>query len=311
MNQVPSRPIDSEIFVELVEFVENLLGSSRLQKLLCRYERAIELGNKKYIPHRLVYNYRAARNSLDTLLNSPPSCDVIAMVELALFRGFVQEFRDDPVWPEIEPDLFSTGSFVHMMCLLQFVSMQRARGNNAELLPTSSDGSKSADAVVYTLARDRIDVEVKAPELLWAPGQLTADEAQKVVKNAWKKSRQQIRNGPSILLLGGLFVPKGSLAILEEAARNFLERKKNQHVGYIMINSITIGVKNPLYTSDGISIEVGPETSVAPQIAMRSVKNPHYRGAVEFLESDREIPGYSVSGESSEFTINAPAYPES
>lgn len=296
-----NQKISREVFVDLAKFVEELLGTLRLQYLLKKYERARVLGNKNYVPHRLVHNYKAMIGSLETMLKSPPSGDLVAMMELTLFKAFVDEFRSDPVWPEIHSDLYSTGSFVHMMSLLQFVSMQRAQGCIIELLPNGS-GKKTADAVMYTPLKDRIDVEVKAPELLWAPSNLTSEQAKKIIENAWKKSRHQFRSGPSILLIGGIFVPRRLLGLLESAAKEFFHKKKNQHVGYIIINNVSVLVMDPILNNGNFS--VGPKTSLSPQIVVHQAKNPYYKGIVEFQEGERDIPGYSKSVDSSEFTIN-------
>lgn len=296
------RKISKDVFVELAEFVEKLLGASRLEKSLNRYKRALSYKNTNYIPHRLIHNYKAVMDSLKTIEETPPCGDLIAMMELTLFKTLVEEFNKDQYWNEIESDLYSTGSFVHTMALLQFISMQRANGSNIEFLVATNSNKKIADAVMYTPLMDRIDIEVKAPKLLWAPNSLTIDESNKVIENAWRKSKNQIRNGPSILLIGGIFVPKQFLAQLEESARNLLHIKKNKHIGMIIINSFTIIIDNPIYNNGQIG--VGPTTSITPQIVMHVAKNPHYNGIVQFIDGDSNIPGYSKGIESTEYTIN-------
>jgi len=281
-------PITPSMFDELRKFVEKLLGS-HLSVHLRKYENAQKANCDIFVPHRLVYLYDRIRVSIESLKDENPTADVVAFIELSFFQTLVESFKSGQAWRSVAQELNEKGSFVHMITMLAFLKIQRIRGTTAKIIPAKNESAKSADAVLYTPLCDRVDVEIKSPELLWSPIELTEDQAGRVIKNAWKKAKGQIGVRSSVLVIGGIYVPKAALDRLEEAAKKFLKRKKNTQVAYIMILSVTALVDKPVLKDN--SIGINSETSVMPQLAIRQVRNEYYDGIVKFYESDREVPG--------------------
>lgn len=305
-----TQPISAEVFVDLALFVEDLLGSERLDVLLAKYERALSHGNDKFVPHRLVSNYRATRDSIETMKSRRPGGSFVEMMELSLFRDLVGIFETDPAWSQLKSDVYSTGGFVHMVILLMFVHIQRAEKKSIDLIVPESDGQKIGDAVMYTPLRDRIDIEIKCPELLWAPGHISDAEADKVIENCWRRSRRQIRQGVSILVIGGLYIPKDAMKKLGQAAERQLARRKNKHVGFIHLLSMTILVDSPKFAPGDQNFAIGPKTKMNHQIVQHPIANPHYDGIVEWLERKDPTPGFTPSAPTTEFTINRDKRPK-
>ena len=283
-------PITSKHFEDLATFVEKIMGDS-----LAGHVKS--LNNAKlarceiFVPHRLVYLYDRVVTSLGTLKEKKPSGDFVSFIELSFFESLVSDFKTGLAWKDLSVELTEKGSFVHMLTLLTFLKLQRARGTTAKIVPSNTNTAKSADAVLFTPLCDRIDVEIKSPKLLWAPRELDEEDSAKVVRNAWRKAKGQIGMRPSILVIGGIYIPKSSLNLLKIEANKFFERRKNKHVAYIIIISVTMLVMKPELKDGKLAIK--HDTSMMPQVVTRQVRNPHYEGIVEFMEIDREIPGFT------------------
>jgi hypothetical protein len=271
-----------------------------LSRHLQKFRHAQEAKCNSFVPHRLAYLYDRIKDSVATLKEREPAGDVISFLELSLFQYLVEDIKTDPAWNSISQELHEKGSFVHMMTLLAFVKLQRMRGTIARIVPAKNSEAKSADAFLATSLHIKVDVEIKSPELLWTRSALTTEQAARVIKSAWRKSKGQIGERPSILVIGGLYLPNAVLELLASEAQKFLEIKRNKHVALIVLMSVTSHFDKPIF-EDG-ALTIGPETSMAPRISLHHVHNPHYEGVIKFFNSDREVPGQKKLNDSVEIS---------
>ena len=283
-----------QVFEDLAQFVEALLGE-HLEKNLSRFKRAKMCGNTDFIPHRLAYLYDRMVDARRTTKLSPPSGDLGALTELNVFRSLVDEFKTEPGWSDIKSELNAPRSFAHLMNLLIFLKMQRGRNVNCGFVTSNSTVGKSADIAMFTPLKDRINVEIKAPEKLITPIDLSKDDTDRIIRQSWKKARKQLGNEASILVIGGLFIPKKCLDLLELSAQEFLDRKQNKNVAFIRIQSISLLMENPII--DGDKLAMGKGTNLTPQITLRQAKNNSYQNIVEFYTTNKIADGFSKSDE--------------
>ena len=179
--------------------------------------------------------------------------------------------------------------------------VQKNRETQYKLVPSVRGQRRDADEVFFTPLLDQIDVEIKAPMKLCAPDKLTEDEAEKLIEKCWKKSRGQRGKRASILVIGGIYIPKEIMKKLKIAADNFFQRKKNENVAFIEIFSITLLLDKPIITED--SFGISSETSLSNQITTHSAKNPFYKGIVDFIEVTKSPSGFKKSENHSELRI--------
>ena len=122
--------------------------------------------------------------------------------------------------------------------------------------------------------------------MLWSPKSIDKDQSKAIIKKCWKKAKGQIGNHVSVLVIGGIFIPKESLDNLERSARQFLDNRKNTSVAFIVILSVTVLLRDPVIK--GTQIGVGAHSSAVPQFIIRRVKNKHYKGIVTFFDSGKK-----------------------
>lgn len=288
-----SGPLTPEKFDELAVYTEELLGS-HLTKQHSSYLRAKQSGNNQYKYHRLAYLYDRMLEAKITTKQTPPSGDLAAVVELAVFKSLVEEFESEEGWNEIKSELNSPTSFVHLMNMLIFIKMQRGLGGNCTFVTSNSTSKKSADIVMYTPLKDKINVEVKCPEILIQAIDLTDEQMDRIIERSWKKASKQLKPEPSILLIGGVHIPIKIMNKLQNFAQSFLDSKENLNVAYIRIQSVSIKVENPIFNENG-GWAMGKGTSLQPQINFRQAKNKSYKGIVQFNPSNKVSNGFSKS----------------
>ena len=274
-------------------YAQQILGD-KYERHKQAFEKARSHKNTNFVPHRLIYLDERIEASLRGMHEVPPNVDFMALSEIGFFKFLFEKFRTNRAWSEIRSELRSQGSFVHHLISFIFLYTNRLRGTEVDFVASSNATKRECDLVLFTPLKDRVNVEVKAPELLWAPRALTQEQAEKLIEKCWKRSKGQRGKRTSVIVIGGIYIPDASMTHLRDAAERYLNARKNNTVLMIQIMSYSLLVERPKSLTP---LTFGPDTSMTPQVKLQFAQNTYYKGIVRLLARDRVVRGMSVSPE--------------
>src|SRR5262249_44208251 len=119
--------------------------------------------------HLLLALVEATNNSIKSLASASPVVAAFQIIQLQQQLGFLEEWRQDPAWPDIARAIRSVYEFDHAVLALATAGQLRRHRNDVGLFRPDSSGRagvRSADFWVAAPGQPRINVDTKAPRVL-------------------------------------------------------------------------------------------------------------------------------------------------
>lgn len=155
-----------------------------------------------------------------------------ALLWLNIFSHAVGVWEHHPRFHVVARDLGTPKSFLHTSSKLIAAAYLYRVGNRIGLSLEDQAGQPNPDLYVRVGARDKIHLEVKAPEgLQWGGDQsISVEQIENVVRTCIKKSTSQInRSSRGILIISSSLLSHRFPALLESAIQNALKSKGRNH----------------------------------------------------------------------------------
>jgi hypothetical protein len=222
-----------------------------------------------------------AGSGVDVTLNGDILAELYATVDV------LDRWRNHPAWARLVGSLESADEVRHTVMTLTVASYLVDAGNGLGIIDEDKSGGRIPDLWVAPTFLERLEVEVKTPQALWAPGGLpSASDAQALVERqlnrAGSTARGQINPEFSgIVGIGGFHLGLGGLEVMEAAAIRVLDRQRErkQHIAAIGLFELTYetGVQVPHDRT--------PQATFTPAMRAKIVRHPGYRGDLQIAEA--------------------------
>ena len=227
--------------------------------------------------HRLHVLLEAAEETKKNL----PKNTIVApwfLAELQTTLEAVRRWQKHPQWKEIEPALENPTEFTHTILTLHVAEHLERGGHKVDIVPTGK--SASPDLMLHAIGgtQDLIHIECYQPTALCGkPSDISAKEAENIVKRSMKKAKRQLGSKtPGILAICGYNQPHSNLESLRQAVESRLQETSRHNLCGIWL--ITLGV---LLNLDN------DKRSFTPIISANFIPNPSYFGRVDI---DAKVP---------------------
>ena len=227
--------------------------------------------------HRLHVLLEAAEETMKNL----PRNVVVAPWFLAEFRttlDVVRRWQKHPLWKEIEPSLKSPNDFTHTILTLHVAEHLERGGHAVDIVPTGDNASP--DLMIHAIGgtQDLTHIECYQPGALCGkPSDISAEEAESIVKRSMKKAKRQLGSrNPGILAICGYNQSHSNLELLRQTIESRLQKTFRHNLCGIWL--ITLGV---LLNLDKDKL------SFTSTINANFIPNPSYFGRVDI---DAKVP---------------------
>jgi hypothetical protein len=174
---------------------------------------------------------------------------VSALMWLSTFYHIVETWQHHPRFKIVARDLGKPESFLHTSSQLIAAAYLYRAGNRIGLSLENVKGEPNPDLYVRGVARDRIFIEVKAPEALqWGggDGNIYVDRIEASVESCIKKSRDQInRTHRGVLVISSSYAANKFPELLEqciEKGLNSLGRSRKYLAAVVGISPIGVSI---------------------------------------------------------------------
>ena len=221
--------------------------------------------------HRLHVLLEAAEETRKNL----PKNVVVAPWFLAEFQttlNVVRIWQKHPQWKEIEPSLKSPTDFTHTILMLHIAEHLERGGHKVDIVPTGKNASP--DLMLHAIGgtQDLMHIECYQPSALCGkPSDISAEEAESIVKKSMKKAKRQLGiRTPGILAIGGYNQSRSNLELLQQAIESRLQRTSRHNLCGIWL--IMLGVLLNLDKN---------KQSFTPTINANFIPTPSYFGRVD------------------------------
>ena len=221
--------------------------------------------------HRLHVLLEAAEETMKNL----PRNVVVAPWFLAEFLttlDVVRRWQKHPLWKEIEPSLKSPNDFTHTILTLHVAEHLERGGHAVDIVPTGDNASP--DLMIHAIGgtQDLTHIECYQPGALCGkPSDISAEEAESIVKRSMKKAKRQLGSrNPGILAICGYNQSHSNLELLRQTIESRLQKTLRHNLCGIWL--ITLGV---LLNLDKDKL------SFTSTINANFIPNPSYFGRVD------------------------------
>lgn len=232
-------------------------------------ERAKQRGVDWIHRHRLQVLLEAAEDTRKSLPNG-----VVApwfLAELRATLDVVRRWREKPSWKEIEPSLKDPDHFTHTILKLHVAEHLERGGHKIAIVPRGA--SSSPDLMLHAIggSQDLVRVECYQPSALCGrPTDLSAEEAENIVKKSMEKAKRQIGiKIPGILAICGYNQSSESVETPGQAVQSRLSKTSRPNLCGIEL--IMLGV---LFSVDK------DKRSFSSIVSANFMPNPSYFGRV-------------------------------
>jgi hypothetical protein len=209
--------------------------------------------------------------------------DLLALTAMA---NILEQSHDFEVLPELVSSMASPKDFRHHMLTLGLADHLRTYTPYTVRLPIRApDGGRIVDLLLSDGGKI-MEIETKtSDEFDGARRQVTPSKARGAISRAWAKAiggpRAQLgRNGPGMLLLGGVTLQVESLDVIRDVAAEWLATHGPSHPdvwGIAVLTYWTYTLGSPAAElASGRAVEIHARGGVQ----LRAAENPFYRGPI-------------------------------
>ena len=191
--------------------------------------------------HRLHVLLEAAE---ETKKNLPKNAIVAPwfLAELRTTLDAVRRWQKYPLWAEIEPSLKEPTHFTHTILKLLVAEHIERGGHRVDIVPRGE--SASPDLMLHAIggSHDLVYIECYQPSALCGkPSDISAEEAENIVKKSMNKAKNQLGSGtPGILAICGYNQSHSNKELLRQAIESRLQKTSRHNLAGIWL--ITLGV---------------------------------------------------------------------
>jgi hypothetical protein len=282
------RPICLEraALEQLLADLESSLGSL-FNRIMDEDSRYVGSSGRPERRHRLAKLVERTRASIRSTVAIRPTFDVPAIGELQALVHFVTRWRNDPRWGDLLGAL--RHDYEHTLVVLIAASFFHDCGNAIQLVKEEQN-IRLPDIWTANGIRDIMALEIKTPDALVRRASLGLDagSAFRLVRSTVKaagggRNRQLPKDGPSLLVLGGLSLAPEEQRIVCQGAQDYLAYasrtgKHHQLVGIVILSHYAMVKLRP------------PQPAAVSLSALLSVaRHPGYAGDFGI----EEMPGLS------------------
>ena len=243
-------------------------------------QRAVRAGAGWARRHRLMVMMEAVEHSIAGLATNVVTAPWF-IVELKATVDVVKRWSKRPGWDGVVRSLVDPTHFRHTILKLHMAEHLEKDGYSVELVRKA--GVPHPDLTFDVPDTDRrVYVECKQPLVLGGePMVLARQEAEKIVRKAFKVSRDQLAAAPGILVLGSYNQPQDNIATLESTVRKTLSvRLSRPHLMAAALANLSVMVTQ----TEG-------RMQFSRHMSINYVLNPGYSDDVELITK----PGHERS----------------
>lgn len=197
-----------------------------------------------------------------------------ALLWLNMFNHVVGTWEHHPRFALVARDLGMPKSFLHTSSKLIAAAYLYHVGNRVGLSLEDQPGRPNPDLYVRTSGRNKIFLEVKAPEALqWGGDRSTAiEQVENAVRTCIKKSSSQInRSSHGMLIISSSLLSESFPALLERAIQSVLSSRGRDHTSLAAVAGMSPSAfRMTTQVRGGAASNVGFQFSIT--------LNEHYRG---------------------------------
>jgi|HubBroStandDraft_1064217.scaffolds.fasta_scaffold08402_2 hypothetical protein len=288
----PVADYTPELVPELLDRLRSLLPEA-LDDVLARDSRALQTGAALSNRHPMAVLIEHAGLAIGTIADGNVRGYIPDLLALANVVNTLDQFREDPVFPEVRGHFRSAEGYRHDMLVLGMAGfLRRLRVYEVRLFSTSTQGGRTLDFEFGPPGQRRLAVEAKAPELFDGPTRpVTRGEADRAIEDVWRKAlggpNPQVPDStPALLLTGGVTLKLESLPIIQEAAVAWIGEHGPRHPNITGIGIMTFyskAVIEPVVTSPtgpirtvhgSVSSTFAYALNPAPNVPIRLILGP-------------------------------------
>ncbi|ELA9373403.1 hypothetical protein QUO16_004737 [Vibrio parahaemolyticus] len=270
----PTASRDKEPFELTVENLDklslelDLLSGGGFQKHLESAERSIKHKNPYFRENPLAWAIQLLKHQL---AKETISLDRSGLVAISMIQGYqdvLYRWRDHIHFPSMAKEL--CGYFYHSLIQLISASYLMDHGNNIALnLTSDEEGERSADLYLKLSGRDKLFIEVKAPESFeWTNEQVGNGKIKKTIEKCLSKSRGQLDEiKPGILIIGTSCLSPEFLPEIERTVKKVLKNKGRSYSGVAGIGVVGL---------ESISSGFGAASKFSTSYKVFVSRNPYY-----------------------------------
>lgn len=246
----------------------DLLSGGGFQKHLDSAERSIKHKNPYFRENPLAWAIQLLKHQL---IKETISLDRSGLVAISMIQGYqdvLERWRDHVNFPSMAKEL--CGYFYHSLIQLIAASYLMEHGNNIALnLTSDEEGERSADLYLKLSGKDKLFIEVKAPESFeWTNEQVGTGKIKKTIEKCLSKSRGQLdETKPGILIIGTSCMSREFLPEIEKTVIKVLKSKGKSYSGVAGIGIVGL---------ESISSDFGVESKFSTSYKVFVSHNPHY-----------------------------------
>jgi hypothetical protein len=212
--------------------------------------------------------------------------DLLALTAMA---NIIDRSRDFEALAELVPAMISPKGFRHHMLTLGLADHLRTYTPYTVRLPIRApDGGPIVD-LLLSHSGQTMEIETKTSDEFDGPRrEVSPSNARGAISRAWGKAvsgpRAQLgRNGPGLLLLGGITLQVESLDVIRDAASDWLSAHGRSHPnvwGIAVLTYWTYTLGSPAQELPSVH---GIEIHARGGVQLRAAENPFYRGPIRLV----------------------------
>lgn len=246
----------------------DLLSGGGFQKHLDSAARSIRHKNPYFRENPLAWAIQLLKHQLEKETISLERSGLVAISMIQGYQDVLYRWRGHVHFPSMAKEL--CGYFYHSLIQLIAASYLSDHGNNIALNLTSDEyGERSADLYLKLSGKEKLFIEVKAPESFeWTYEQVSKGKIKKTIEKCLSKSRGQLDEAkPGILIIGTSCLSQEFLPEIETTVKKVLKNKGKSYPGVAGIGVVGL---------ESISAGFGSEREFSTSYKIFVSQNPYY-----------------------------------